>query len=72
MKELINVNMEEMLTSLFDFQRFARNSELQSMIDEVEQKYGVTEMTDDELDLLAAAGDPFSQEPIKKDKDRDA
>ena len=66
------MEMEKLLTNLFDFQRFERNPELQSMIAEVEQKYGVTEMTDDELDLLAAAGDPFSQEPIREDKDGDA
>ena len=66
------MEMEKLLTNLFDFQRFERNPELQSMIAEVEQKYGVTEMTDDELDLFAAAGDPFSQEPIREDKDGDA
>ena len=60
---------EKLLTNLFDFQRFERNPELQSMIAEVEQKYSVTEMSDDELDLLAAAGDPFSREPKKEDKD---
>ena len=68
----MNVNIEKTLTSLFDFQRFEQILELQRMIDEVEQKYGVTEMTDDELDLLAAAGDPFSQGPAKLDKDEDA
>lgn len=60
---------EKLLTNLFDFQRFERNPELQSMIAEVEQKYSVTEMSDDELDLLAAAGDPFSRELKKEDKD---
>ena len=60
---------EKLLTNLFDFQRFKRNPELQSMIAEVEQKYSVTEMSDDELDLLAAAGDPFSRELKKEDKD---
>ena len=60
---------EKLLTNLFDFQRFEQNPELQSMIAEVEQKYSVTEMSDDELDLLAAAGDPFSRELKKEDKD---
>ena len=64
------MEMEKLLTSLFDFQRFEKNRELQSIIDEVEQKYGVTEMTDDELDLLAAAGDPFSHEHDVKEKGR--
>lgn len=65
------MEMEKLLTSLFDFQRFEKNPSLQSIIDEVEERYGIDEMTDDELDLLAAAGDPFSQELKKKDKDTD-
>ena len=66
------MEMEKLLTSLFDFQRFEKNPSLQCIIDEVEQRYGATEMTDDELDLFAAAGDPFSQEHDAKEKDRNA
>ena len=66
------MEMKKLLTNLFDFQRFEKNPSLQSIIDEVEERYGIDEMTDDELDLLAAAGDPFSQEHDAKEKDRNA
>lgn len=64
------MDMEKLLTGLFDFQRFERNPDLQSLIDEVEGRYGVTEVTDDELEMLAAAGDPLGQEYIPKNEDR--
>ena len=64
------MEMEKLLTSLFDYQRFEKNPSLQSIIDEVEGRYSVTEVTDDELEMLAAAGDPFGQEYIPKDEER--
>jgi hypothetical protein len=50
--------MERRLASLFDFQRFAQNPVLQSMIDRSESRYGIYELADNDLADLAAAGDP--------------
>ena len=63
------MEMENLLKSLFDFQRFEGNPEMQSVIDDVERRYGIIEMTDDELNMLAAAGDPFDPLPDGKKKD---
>lgn len=49
--------LERKLNTLFDFQRFERSASLQSVIDEVEDKYAlgqIVSLTDD--DLEAAAG----------------
>ena len=42
---------------------------MQSIIDDIEDRYGITEMTDDELDSLAAAGDPFGLEYPRAKRD---
>ena len=66
----MQMNMEKLLAGLFDFQRFEKEPALQSVIDEVEARYFCAELTDDELDTLSAAGDPFSQPPDPKERDR--
>lgn len=61
--------MEQILSDLFALQRFADNSALQAVIDEVEGRYTVNALDDDALDDLSAAGDPFvcALERMKKD-----
>ena len=66
----MQMNMEKLLAGLFDFQKFEKESALQSVIDEVEARHFCAELTDDELDTLSAAGDPFSQPPDPKERDR--
>ena len=55
------------LSTLFDYQRFEKNPELQKLIDDVENKYSVTKLSDDELELLSAAGDIHAA--VKKPED---
>ena len=50
----MQMNMEKLLAGLFAFQKFEKEPAL----------------TDDELDTLSAAGDPFSQPPDPKERDR--
>ena len=52
---------------LFEYQKFERNPELQSLIDETEARYS-GELSDDELSLVAAAGDAFLSTKKPKDK----
>ena len=66
----MQMNMEKLLAGLFDFQKFEKEPALQSVIDEVEARSFCAELTDDELDTLSAAGDPFSQPPDPKERDR--
>lgn len=51
--------MERKLRTLFDYQRFSPNRRLAGMIDDVERRYagmGGLELSDDDLDFVAAAG----------------
>lgn len=63
------MDMEKLLKGLFDFQRFERSPSLQSVIDGVEARYFGEELSDDALNNLSAAGDPFLRmpEPGKRD-----
>lgn len=47
--------MEKKLASLFEFQKFEHNSKLDRMLAEAEARYG-TELSDEDLDFVAAAG----------------
>lgn len=53
------------LSRLFDFQRFERNARLQRVIDEAHRRAGARELTDDELDQVAAAGVTEAAKPKK-------
>ncbi len=57
--------MEKLLNRLFDYQKFENNSNLASVISEVEKKYSITEerrmLSEDELGLVSAAGPPCGQ-----------
>ena len=61
--------MEQLLTDLFALQRFAGNSALQAVIDEVEGRYAVCVLDDDALAGLSAAGDPClrARDRMKRD-----
>ena len=47
---------EKLLYQVFDLQRFAENRRLQNVIDRVHSKCAERELSDDELDMVAAAG----------------
>ena len=51
--------MDKKLKSMFEFQRFQNNPRLAKIIAETEQRYA-GEISDEDLDLVAAAGvNPF-------------
>lgn len=47
--------MEQKLKSILDYQRFSPNRSLSAIIEDVEKRYYA--LDDDELSLIAAAGD---------------
>lgn len=55
------------LSRLFDFQRFEKNARLQRVIDEAHRRVKARELTDDELDQVAAAGVLNAQTPKKSE-----
>ena len=58
---------EKLLTTAFDLQRFDGNKRLQAVIDRAHKRIEERELSDDELDLVAAAGTPH---PPRKPGDR--
>lgn len=61
--------MDNALKILFDFQKFSSEPKLAEMIRETEERYN-SELSDEELDIVNAAGDIFSQyNTAKKDED---
>ena len=67
--------MERKLKVLFDFQKYEQNADLQNVIDAVHARYSSTArmLSDDEADMVAAAGMPDTgmkqKDPFKKDDD---
>lgn len=55
--------MENKLKSLFEYQKFENNSRLAKLIRETESRYG-TELSEDELSMISAAGDMDSMQNI--------
>ena len=55
------------LSMLFDYQRFEKNARLQKVIDEAHRRVKALELTDDELDQVAAAGVLNAQTPKKSE-----
>ena len=55
------------LSMLFDYQRFEKNARLQKVIDEAHRRFEARELTDDELDQVAAAGVLNAQIPKKSE-----
>ncbi len=58
---------EKLLFQAFDLQRFEGNARLQSVIDRAHARIEGRELSDDELDLVAAAGAP---QPPKKNVEK--
>lgn len=63
------MDMEKLLTGLFDYQRFEQSPALKGVLDEVEARHFSEELSDDALKTLFAAGDPYSQTPDPRRKD---
>ena len=61
--------MEKTLKTLFDYQKFERNADLQKIIDSTHAKYGIRQLDLDELEFVSAAGVP--QIPLEKSSDKD-
>ncbi len=59
-------DLEEKISLLFDFQLYEENEDLQSVINAVHSRYGSRQLSDDEAELVAAAGRP---EAVFKHKD---
>ena len=58
---------ERKLARLFDYQKFAGNSKLQAVIDAAHHQ--AQDLSVDDLEMFAAAGDPFQKSADeKKDK----
>ena len=49
---------EKQLYQVFDLQRFAGSARLQAVIDAAHARCAARELTDEELDMVAAAGAP--------------
>ena len=61
--------MEKKLQKLFDFQRFSENERLAGLIRETEKRYEGRELSDDDLSLVAAAGETaFPKDQTEIDK----
>ena len=57
--------MEKLLEKLFEYQKFDGNARLSVLIAETEERFG-TELSDDDLESLAAAGDPYCDDRDEK------
>lgn len=60
---------ESKLYQAFALQRFAPNARLQAVIDRTHARMAARELSDDELDFVAAAGQPEVL-PRNEEKDR--
>ena len=50
--------MEKRLQQLFDYQRFEENARLSAVINSVKARYNKRELSEDDLEWVAAAGNP--------------
>ena len=57
---------EKKVKSMFDYQLFSGNKELEAMLHEAEKRCSRA-LTDDELDFISAAGTPETRNGEKKD-----
>ena len=46
------------LSQAFDFQKFQRNPKMAGIVRETEGRYAKTTLSDDDLELVSAAGEP--------------
>ena len=58
-------SLEEKLSLLFDYQTFEGNADLQAVIDAVHARCGAQALSDDEAELVAAAGMPGAEQKKK-------
>ncbi len=69
----LNQGIDKTIDLLFDYQTFIENPELQSIIDRVNARFPSRMLSDDEADLVAAAGLPgmtlLRNKPQKKDNE---
>ena len=65
--------MDKKLSLLFDYQKFEQNAELQEIIDRVNARFPSRSrmLSDDEADLVAAAGLPEMARTRKKPPDKE-
>lgn len=56
--------MEEKLKTLFDFQRYEQNARLQTVIDSVKARYSTRELSLEDMEWVAAAGVPETQDAM--------
>ena len=61
-KEEQSLDFEEKLSLLFDYQTFDGNADLQAVIDAVHSRNGAQALSDDEAELVAAAGMPGTEQ----------
>ena len=61
--------MEKKLSLLFDYQKFEQNPELQRVIDAVHARLSKRRLSDNEADLVAAAGRPETANQRKKPRE---
>lgn len=65
--------LEKKLSLLFDYQKFEQNPELQRVIDSVHSRFRKQKLSDDEADMVFAAGQPeiasLRKDPRKKKND---
>ena len=64
------MDVQKLLTELFELQRFEEESALKSIIDETEERYFGTQLSDDILGKLSAAGDPYTQVTRQKKRNK--
>lgn len=58
--------MENILKALFNYQKFENNTELKKVIDSVHGRYASRALSMDELEMVAAAGEAYSDLKDKK------
>ena len=63
------MDTEKLLRDLFDLQRFEKDPALQTEIDEVLRRYSFRALSEDELEIVAAAGDPYARPLESEDKE---
>ena len=56
-----------LLTRLFDYQQFERNSNLSRVISTVHERYSAKELSLDDLDLIAAGSVDSGKTPARND-----
>ena len=63
--------MEKKLKMLFDYQDFEKSDKLQAVIDRVHARYAARQLSDDEVEFVAAAGRPEANIKNKKPETKD-